>query len=187
MRLLVVEGRVEAGAAPPARLEEASWTVDATARLPRLAPPAADPYDLVLLDLGLPGTNGLTLLRRMRAEGMDVPVLILTARGSGGGSGVRIGRRRGRLHEQALRLRRADRAHPGLATPRSRTKLHGARGGRPPARSPQRQACRGVRRVDLTAREFSLLEFLMRHAGEVVTRTMLAEHVWGDHYDSFPI
>ena len=47
-----------------------------------------------------------------------------------------------------------------------------------------RQARRGTQRIELTAREFSVLEYLMRHAGEVVTRTMLAEHVWGDHYDS---
>ncbi len=48
----------------------------------------------------------------------------------------------------------------------------------------RRQARRGDRRIDLTAREFSLLEFLMRHAGEVVTRSMLADHVWGERYDS---
>ena len=48
----------------------------------------------------------------------------------------------------------------------------------------RRQAQRGGRRIDLTAREFAVLEFLMRHADEVVTRTMLAEHVWGDHFDS---
>ena len=47
-----------------------------------------------------------------------------------------------------------------------------------------RQAQRAGRTIELTAREFSVLEFLMHHAGEVVTRTMLAEHVWGDHYDS---
>ena len=49
---------------------------------------------------------------------------------------------------------------------------------------PRRQLRRGERRIERTAREFGVLELLMRHAGEIVTRTMLAEHVWGDHYDS---
>ena len=166
-------------------LGELAWTAD-------ISPTAEDawqrlliePYDLVLLDLGLPGADGGDLLRRMRAGGLDTPVLIVTARGSieERVAGLNAGAddyltkpfafaelvarlqallRRGRQHQTAV-LQVGDLCVDVL----------------------KRQAQRGNRRIDLTAREFSVLEYLMRHAGEVVTRTMLAEHVWGDHYDS---
>ena len=185
MHLLVVEDEPTLGRYLRKGLEEAAWTVD-------LAPTAAEawrlmmmnPYDVVLLDLGLPDADGRDLLRRLRAADMRVPVLILTARaavqdrvqGLNDGADDYLGKpfafdeliarlhallRRGH-HDRATTLRVAD------------LELDVAR----------RQLRRGARRIELTAREFGVLELLMRRAGEVVTRTMLAEHVWGDHYDS---
>ena len=140
--------------------------------------------DLIVLDLGLPGVDGSELLRRVREAGMVVPVLILTARGS--------------VDERVAGLNAG--ADDYLSKPFAFTelmaRLHALlRRGR--ERQPlvlkvddlqldvvRRHAQRGGQGIELTAREFSVLEFLMRHAGEVVTRTALAEHVWGDHYDS---
>jgi DNA-binding response OmpR family regulator len=185
MRILVVEDEQTLARYLQRGLQEAAWTadvagtVDAAWRLLLL-----NPYDLIVLDLGLPDADGSVLLRRVREAGMDVPVLILTARGSVDDrvAGLNAGaddylskpfafaELLARLH--AL-LRRGRERHP-LVLQVDDLQLDVVR----------RQAHRGALRIELTAREFSVLEFLMRHAGEVVTRTALAEHVWGDHYDS---
>ncbi|MFQ5665168.1 MAG: response regulator transcription factor [Candidatus Binatia bacterium] len=184
MRLLVVEDEPALARHLRRGLQEAAWTVDCcgtVAEAWRLC--LLNPYDLVVLDLGLPDEDGSVLLRRLRDSGITTPVLILTARDSlddrvaGLNAGaddylskpfafaelaarIRALLRRGG-QERSLRLEVGDLRLDIL----------------------QRQAHRSGRRIELTAREFSVLEFLMRHAGEVVTRTMLAEHVWGDHYD----
>ena len=185
MRILIVEDEHTLARYLQRGLQEAAWTadvagsVDAAWRLLLLSP-----YDLLILDLGLPDVDGSVLLRRVSAAGMDVPVLILTARGSVDDrvAGLNAGaddylskpfafaELMARLH--AL-LRRGRARHP-LVLQVDDLQLDVVR----------RQAQRGAQRIELTAREFSVLEFLMRHAGEVVTRTALAEHVWGDHYDS---
>jgi len=185
MHLLVVEDEPTLARYLRKGLEEAAWTVDVTHTATeawRLL--SVNVYDLMLLDLGLPDADGGALLRRLRAAESRLPVLILTARGSvedrvrglNEGADDYLGKpfafdelvarihallRRGH-HDRALTLRVAD------------LELDVAR----------RQLRRGARRIELTAREFGVLELLMRHSGEVVTRTMLAEHVWGDHYDS---
>src|SRR5512143_2451234 len=185
MRLLIVEDEQTLARYLQRGLQEAAWTADVCASVDeawRLL--LLNPYDLIVLDLGLPGADGSVLLRRVREAGMDMPVLILTARGSvedrvaGLNAGAddyvskpfAFAELLARLH--AL-LRRGRERHP-LVLQVDDLQLDIVR----------RQAQRGAQRIELTAREFSVLEFLMRHAGEVVTRTALAEHVWGDHYDS---
>jgi two-component system, OmpR family, copper resistance phosphate regulon response regulator CusR len=185
MRLLVVEDEQTLARYLQRGLEEAAWTVDVCGAVDeawRLV--LLNPYELVILDLGLPGADGSVLLRRLREAGMDTPVLILTARGSvedrvaGLNAGAddylskpfAFAELLARVH--AL-LRRGHTQHP-VTLRVADLQLDVLK----------RQAQRGARPVELTAREFNVLELLMRHAGEVVTRTMLAEHVWGDHYDS---
>ena len=185
MRILVVEDEQTLARYLQRGLQEAAWTADVAGSVDdawRLL--LLNSYDLMVLDLGLPDADGSVLLRRVRTGGMDVPVLILTARGSVDDrvAGLNAGaddylskpfafaELMARLH--AL-LRRGRERHP-LVLQVDDLQLDVVR----------RQAQRGTQRIELTAREFSVLEFLMRHAGEVVTRTALAEHVWGDHYDS---
>ena len=185
MRILVVEDEQTLARYLQRGLQEAAWTADVAGSVDdawRLL--LLNSYDLMVLDLGLPDADGSVLLRRVRTGGMNVPVLILTARGSVDDrvAGLNAGaddylskpfafaELMARLH--AL-LRRGRERHP-LVLQVDDLQLDVVR----------RQAQRGTQRIELTAREFSVLEFLMRHAGEVVTRTALAEHVWGDHYDS---
>jgi DNA-binding response OmpR family regulator len=185
MRLLVVEDESALTRHLQRGLEEAAWTVDVCDRVEeawRLV--RLNTYDLILLDLSLPDQDGGELLRRLRTAGNPTLVLILTARGgvedriAGLNAGAddylakpfafgellaRINALLRRGHQRDLAsLRVADLSLDVL----------------------RRQARRGDRSIDLTAREFSLLEFLMRHADEVVTRSMLADHVWGERYDS---
>jgi len=185
MRLLVVEDESALTRHLQRGLEEAAWTVDVCDRVEeawRLV--RLNTYDLILLDLSLPDQDGGELLRRLRTAGNPTLVLILTARGgvedriAGLNAGAddylakpfafgellaRINALLRRGHQRDLvSLRVADLSLDVL----------------------RRQARRGDRTIDLTTREFSLLEFLMRHADEVVTRSMLADHVWGERYDS---
>jgi two-component system copper resistance phosphate regulon response regulator CusR len=185
MRLLIVEDEPALARHLRRGLEEAAWTADVSDRVDdawRLV--LLNPYDLIVLDLGLPGADGFELLRRVRQAGSSTPVLILTARGrveeriAGLNAGAddymvkpfAFGELLARVN--ALRRRGAQRDLASL------------RVGDLELDRLRRQAERRGRRIDLTAREFSILEFLMRHAGEVVTRSMLADHVWGERYDT---
>lgn len=185
MRLLVVEDEHTLARHLRKGLEEASWTVDVATHVAdawRLV--LLNPYDLIVLDLGLPDQDGLQLLQRVRQGGLTMPVLVLTARGAVDdriagldagaddymGKPFAFGELLARVN--ALHRRSAERS---LLTLRVGDLELDVR---------RRQALRGGRRIDLTAREFNLLELLMRHAGEVVTRSMLADHVWGERYES---
>lgn len=185
MRLLVVEDEQALARHLQQGLEEASWAVDLCGTVTdawRLI--LLNPYDLIVLDLGLPGEDGGQLLKRLRERGMSTPVLILTARGSVDDrvAGLNAGAddylaKPFAFSELVARIRallRRGQGNPSLSLQVADLQLDVVR----------RLAQRGGRPIELTAREFNVLEFLMRHAGEVVTRTMLAEHVWGDHYDS---
>jgi DNA-binding response OmpR family regulator len=147
----------------------------------------AQPFDLVLLDLMLPGRSGLNILQALRDRRADTPVLILTARDSlddrvrGLDLGaddylvkpfalpellarIRALLRRGRPSD-ALRLKIAD-LHVDVVA---------------------RRVVRGGRVVDLTGREFELLEYLMRHQGHFVSREMLARDVWNEPRRATPL
>ena len=185
MRLLVVEDERDLARHLRRGLEEAAWTVDVCERVEDAWQQLLlNPYDVVLLDLGLPDQDGSELLRRLRAAGHSTPVLILTARGAVEDriAGLNAGADDylskpfvfGELLARIQALHRRGHQRDLVALQVGDLALDVLR----------RQARRGERRIELTAREFSLLEFLMRHAGEVVTRSMLADHVWGERYDS---
>ena len=185
MRLLVVEDERDLARHLRRGLEESAWTVDVCERVEDAWQQLLlNPYDVVLLDLGLPDQDGSELLRRLRAAGHSTPVLILTARGAVEDriAGLNAGADDylskpfvfGELLARIQALHRRGHQRDLVALQVGDLALDVLR----------RQARRGERRIELTAREFSLLEFLMRHAGEVVTRSMLADHVWGERYDS---
>ena len=141
-------------------------------------------YDVLVVDRMLPGLDGLSLVGRLRAEGNQTPVLFLSALGTVDDrvKGLRAGGddylvkpyafaellariealvRRQRPAEAQTRLRVGDLEMDLLA----------------------RRVARGGTRIELQPRQFRLLEYLMKHAGQVVTRTMLLENVWEYHFD----
>ena len=140
-------------------------------------------FELLLLDLGLPGIGGHEVLRRMRARGERMPVIVLTARA--GVSDTVAGLEAGAddyvtkpfsfeelLARVRVRLRDVDAATPSVL-----------RAGTVTLDVHTRRAAVGERMVELTAREFALLETLMRHAGQVMSREQLLSHVWGYDFD----
>jgi DNA-binding response OmpR family regulator len=142
-----------------------------------------NPYDLVVLDLGLPGADGLALLRVLRERGNPIPVLILTARSE-------IADRVAGLDTGADDYLQKPFAFPELLA-RIRALLRRRAPSAPvvlrvadleldPTRFTARRA--GLP-VTLTTKEFAILEYFMLHADELVTRTMLLEHCWDESYE----
>lgn len=142
-----------------------------------------EPYDAVVLDLQLPGRDGMELLRDLREKSKTTPVLILTARdtvrdrvrGLDGGADDYMTKPFS-LDELRARVRALlRRGSSAAATSLKFADLH--------MDLLQRTVRRGGRAVDLTPREFSLLEYLLRNADRAVTRSSIAEHVWDYNFE----
>jgi len=145
---------------------------------------AGDTYDLVLLDIMLPGRDGFQVLRELRSMGLSTPVLMLTARSN--------------VEDRVAGLDQG--ADDYLAKPFSMAELlarirailrRGGEGGPKLTTgsisldTASREVKKGEMPVDLTAKEFAILEFLLYNKGRAVSRFNLAEHVWGDTFDPF--
>lgn len=141
-------------------------------------------FDLIVLDIGLPGMDGFTVLRRLREEGSDLPVIVLTARDSvtdtvaalEGGAADYMSKPF-RFAELVARVRLRLRSTSQTVVNDDLT----ARDVRLDLRS--RRAYAGDREVELSAREFALAEVLIRHRGQSLSREQLLSHVWGYDFD----
>lgn len=184
-RLLVVEDEAKLAANLRRGLDEAGFSVD-------LAPSAEaaretlsqSGYDLIVLDLRLPGQDGLGFLRDLRQAGAVVPVLILTARDSteelvagldGGGDDYLtkpFAFKELLARIRALLRRPLQAGYPTLEA------------GDIVIDASRRRASRRGRPLDLSPKELMILEYLVRHAGLAVTRDMIGEAVWGKDYNA---
>ncbi len=184
MRILVVEDEPEVADLLRRALREAAWAPDvvATGRA-ALESLAVTEYDLAILDVGLPDFDGFTVCRRFRASGGRTPILILTARGelsdriTGLDSGADDYLSKPFAIEELLARLRALARRPSTALD---VVLQLADLELDPA---TRSVRRGGLPIRFTAREFALLEFLMRHPHRVVTRSQILERVWDDNFD----
>lgn len=168
-------------------LTEAGHVVDEVADGARgLAQAMNEPYDVLIVDRMLPSLDGLTVIETLRRAGKETPVMILSAlsdidervRGlRAGGDDYLV--KPYAFAELLARLEvLARRKAGGSAAPETRLVVGDLELDRV-----SRTVRRGGRELELQNREYLILEYLMRHAGQVVTRTMLLESVWGYHFD----
>ena len=184
MRILVVEDDAKLSAMLARSLREEGYAVDTAADGERaLYQAAVNDYDAIVLDLGLPKRDGVEVSRALRARGLRVPILMLTARDAVDDrvAGLDAGAddyvvKPFALRELLARLRALLRRMPELLPTTIEvgdlvldTRSHTAtRGGRP---------------IPLTTKEYAMLEYLARNAGRVVGRAELSSHVWDENYD----
>jgi len=185
MRLLVVEDEKKLSGFIKKGLEEEGYAVDVAPDGKTGLQMALDGvHDLIILDIQLPGIDGLEVLRKVRNSKIAAPVLLLTVRatiedkvmGLDAGADDYLTKPFA-FQELVARVRALLRRQTGKEQP----VLQVADLKLDPAR---RAVFRGDRKVDLTAKEFALLDYLMRNTGRVLTRTMIAEHVWDYAFDS---
>jgi len=186
MRVLLVEDDARVASFVSRGLEQEGFSVDLSSEGRDAFHQALhEPYDVIVLDILIPFMDGFEVLRQIRKQGCQVPVLILSAK-----DGVED-RVRG-LNEgaddylvkpfsfpeltariRALLRRRTEVGHPVVRVADLEVDLAA------------RKVTRGGKAIALTPKEFSLLEYLVHCRGNVLTRTMIAEHVWDQHFDSF--
>ena len=186
MRILVIEDETKVGSFIKRALEEESYAVDLSEDGAQgLDMTLSGAYDLIMIDLMLPSLPGLEVLARLRKEKIQTPVLILTAQS-------KVDQRVKGLDAGADDYLTKPFAIDELLA-RVRALLR-----RGPAESPgifqiddlvlnpaTREVTRGGQRIDLTVKEYALLEYFMRHAGRVLTRPMISDHVWNQDFDTF--
>ncbi len=186
MRILLVEDEKKIASFIERGLTEQHYSVDvAYDGNEGLYLAEINPYDLIILDIMLPGKDGFAVCQELRRQKNDVPILMLTARDDvrdkiyGLDSGaddyltkpfafgeflarIRVLLRRQRT-SQSTTLKVADLELDQLT----------------------HEVTRDGKKIELTSTEYALLEYLMIHAGQVVTRTMISEHVWNQDFDSY--
>jgi two-component system OmpR family response regulator len=185
MKILVIEDDRQAASYLAKGLKEAGHVVDvANDGKEGLFLAGAEHYDVMVVDRMLPGRDGLSLVQVLRAAGNDTPVLFLSALGSVDDrvKGLKAGgddylTKPFAFSELLARIEVLVRRR-GAAQPQTRLSV-----GDLELDLLSRSVKRAGKAIDLLPREFSLLEYLMRNAGSVVTRTMLLENVWDYHFD----
>ena len=187
MRILIVEDEKKLASFIRRGLKEKNYAVDVAYDGNKgLFLADVNTYDLIILDIMLPHKDGVSICRELRQKKNDAPILMLTARddvedkitGLDAGADdyltkpfafaellarVRALMRRNQNNGKTTKLKVADLELDQLT----------------------HKVTRAGRSIELTSTEYALLEYLMLHAGQVVTRTMISEHVWNDDFDTF--
>jgi len=185
MRILVIEDDPIVGQFVKRGLEEQQWTVDleADGEAGERAAGQGDAYDLIILDMRLPGKDGLSVLRTLRSRGFQRPVLVLTAQDAVDAKvqTLRAGAddyvtKPFAFEELLARIEALSRRPRLLASPRLEI-------ADLMVDLDTREVMRAGQRVELTPKEFKVLEYLMRHPGRVMSRTLITEYAWGYHFD----
>ena len=184
MKILVIEDDPTVGAYVKRGLEEHRWGVDLVTdgeEGERRA--GSEAYDLVILDMRLPGKSGLEVLNSLRARGFERPVLVLTAQDAVDAKveTLRAGAddyvtKPFAFEELLARVEALARRPRAIASPVLKV-------ADLVVDQATREVQRSGERIELTPKEYAVLEYLMRHAGRVMSRTLITEYAWGYHFD----
>jgi len=184
MKILVIEDDPTVGQFVKRGFEEQRWGVDLVANGDDgEARAVSEEYDVIILDMRLPGKSGAQVLHDLRARGFDRPVLILTAQDAVDSKveTLRAGAddyvtKPFAFEELLARVEALSRRPRVLASPALKVadlELH----------LDTREVTRAGDAIELTPKEYTVLEYLMRHAGRVMSRTLITEYAWGYHFD----
>ena len=184
MKVLVIEDDPTVGNFIKRGLEEQRWGVSLVTDGEAGERAALDePFDVVILDMRLPGKSGLDVLSTLRARGFERPVLVLTAQDAVDAKVMTL--RAGAddyvtkpfaFEEVLARVEALARRPRALVSPVLHIEdLEVNRD--------TREVTRAGEAIELTPKEFAVLEYLMRHAGRVMSRTLITEYAWGYHFD----
>src|SRR3954469_17434892 len=184
MRILVIEDDPTVGQYVKRGLEEQRWSVDLVADGEEGEQRAgSEAFDLIILDMRLPGKSGLEVLSALRARGFERPILVLTAQDAIDAkvTALRAGAddyvpKPFAFEELLARVEALARRPRSIASPVLTV-------GDLTLDQATREVRRGAYLIDLTPKEFSVLEYLMRHPGRVMSRTLITEHAWGYNFD----
>jgi DNA-binding response OmpR family regulator len=184
VKVLVIEDDPTVGQFVKRGLEEQRWSVDLVADGEEgEALAKSQPYDLIVLDLRLPGRSGQQVLKNLRSRGFEKPILVLTAQDA---VDAKVETLRAGADDyvtkpfafeellarvEALARRPRSIVSPRIAVADLEVDLDA------------REVKRGGQLVELTPKEFLVLEYLARHAGRVLSRTLITEYAWGYHFD----
>ncbi len=184
MKILVIEDDPTVGQFVKRGLEQQRWGVDLVAdgdEGEQLA--ASGAYDLIILDMRLPGKSGLQVLYGLRARGFERPVLVLTAQDAIDAKveTLRAGAddyvtKPFAFEELLARVEALSRRPRVLVSPALKVADLDLNLG-------TREVTRGGAAIELTPKEYTVLEYLMRHADRVMSRTLITEYAWGYHFD----
>jgi DNA-binding response OmpR family regulator len=184
MKILVIEDDPTVGQFVKRGLEQQRWGVDLVADGDEGERAAlVGTYDLVILDMRLPGKSGLQVLNALRSKGFERPVLVLTAQDAIDAKveTLRAGAddyvtKPFAFEELLARVEALSRRPRVLASPSLKIadlEVH----------LDTREVTRGGEPIELTPKEYTVLEYLMRHEGRVMSRTLITEYAWGYHFD----
>ena len=184
MKILVIEDDPTVGQFVKRGLEEQRWGVELVADGEEGEQRASSgAYDLVILDMRLPGKSGLDVLTALRGRGFERPILVLTAQDAVDSkvSTLRAGAddyvtKPFAFEELLARVEALARRPRALASATLRV-------GDLELDQTTHEVRRGGEPIDLTPKEFTVLEYLMRHTGRVMSRTLITEYAWGYHFD----
>jgi two-component system copper resistance phosphate regulon response regulator CusR len=184
VKLLVVEDDKTVGQYVKRGLEEqqyiADWVTDGAEALRVVS---AVPYDLIILDLRLPSMNGLEVLRTLRDRGLTLPVLVLTAQDS---VEFKVDALRAGADDYVTKPFSFEELLARVEALSRRPKQLTARALRVADLEldlESREVRRGTTPIELTPKEYAVLEYLMRHTGRVMSRTLITEYAWDYHFD----
>ena len=184
MKVLVIEDDPTVGSFIKRGLEEQRWGVSLVTDGEAGERSAMDePFDVVILDMRLPGKSGLEVLSALRSRGFEKPVLVLTAQDAVDAKVATL--RAGAddyvtkpfaFEELLARVEALARRPRSMVSPVLRV-------AELELNRDTREVTRAGEPIELTPKEFAVLEYLMRHAGRVMSRTLITEYAWGYHFD----